>query len=57
MRLTLLLYLFLAEKVESAQQYAVCSALGFDLFRDGTAFETVLALEDLDDIRKLTGLV
>ena len=46
----------LAEKVESAQQYAVCSALGFDLFQGYYFARPVILKQNRVDIGKLTML-
>ena len=46
----------LAEKVESAEQYAVCSALGFDLFQGYYFARPVILKQNRVDIGKLTML-
>jgi len=46
----------LAEKVESAQQYAACSALGFDLFQGYYFARPVVLKQNKVDVTKLTML-
>jgi c-di-GMP-related signal transduction protein len=46
----------LAEKVESAEQYAVCSALGFDLFQGYYFARPVVLKQNRLDVGKLTML-
>jgi c-di-GMP-related signal transduction protein len=46
----------LAEKVESAEQYAVCSALGFDLFQGYYFARPVVLKQNRVDVGKLTML-
>lgn len=46
----------LAEKVESAEQYAVCSALGFDLFQGYYFARPVVLEQNRLDVGKLTML-
>ena len=46
----------LAEKVESAEQYAICSALGFDLFQGYYFARPVVLKQNRVDVGKLTML-
>ncbi|HBG07715.1 MAG: diguanylate phosphodiesterase [Geobacteraceae bacterium GWC2_58_44] len=46
----------LAEKVESAEQYAICSALGFDLFQGYYFARPVVLKQNKVDVAKLTML-
>jgi EAL and modified HD-GYP domain-containing signal transduction protein len=46
----------LAEKVESAEQYAICSALGFDLFQGYYFARPVILKQNRVDVGKLTML-
>jgi c-di-GMP-related signal transduction protein len=46
----------LAEKVESAEQYAICSALGFDLFQGYYFARPVVLKQNKFDVAKITML-